>query len=64
MKKRLYRSRDNRVVAGILGGIGEYFNVDPTVIRVIFIVLLVASFFFPCTIGYILAYFIIPEQGE
>lgn len=64
MKKRLVRSRNNRVLAGILGGIGEYFDIDPTLVRVIFIVLLVASFFFPCTIGYFLAYFIIPEQGE
>jgi phage shock protein C len=36
--KRLYRSRDNRVFTGILGGIGEYVNVDPVAIRVLYIV--------------------------
>jgi phage shock protein C len=36
-KKRLYRSRSERWLAGVCGGIGDYFNTDPTVIRVIFI---------------------------
>ena len=33
--KRLFRSRDNRIIAGVCGGIGEYFDVDPVLIRVI-----------------------------
>jgi len=36
-KKRLYRSRSERWLAGVCGGIGDYFNTDPTVIRVIFV---------------------------
>jgi phage shock protein C len=35
--KKLYRSWDNRVIAGVCGGIGEYFSVDPTLIRVLFL---------------------------
>ena len=35
--KKLYRSRTNRWLVGVCGGIGEYFNIDPTVIRVIFV---------------------------
>ena len=35
--KKLYRSRKNRWLVGVCGGIGEYFNIDPTVIRVIFV---------------------------
>ena len=35
MHKKLYRSRTNRMIAGICGGIGEYFDVDPTLIRLI-----------------------------
>jgi phage shock protein C len=63
MEKRLYRSRTNRTVAGILGGLGEYLNIDPTVLRVIFIILLIATAFFPCILGYFIAYFVIPEEA-
>jgi len=37
--KRLYRSRTNRVIAGVCGGIGEYFNIDPVIVRILAIVL-------------------------
>ncbi|UCG24916.1 MAG: PspC domain-containing protein [Chloroflexota bacterium] len=37
--KKLYRSTDDRWLAGVCGGLGSYFNVDPTLVRVIFIVL-------------------------
>lgn len=57
--KRLYKSRTNRVLCGVCGGIGEYFNVDPTIIRLLCILLF-------CTGGGILAYIIaaiiIPEE--
>ena len=35
--KKLYRSRGNRMVCGVCAGIGEYFNIDPTIIRVIWL---------------------------
>lgn len=38
--KRLYRSRTDRKIAGVCGGLAQYMNVDPTVIRIIFLVLL------------------------
>lgn len=57
--KRLFKSRTNRVLCGVCGGIGEYFNIDPTIIRLLFILL-------GCTatgiIAYIIAAIIIPEQ--
>ncbi len=37
--RKLYRSRTNRKLAGVCGGLAEYFNVDPTLIRVAFVVL-------------------------
>jgi phage shock protein C len=36
-RKRLYRSRNERMLAGVCGGIGEYFDIDPTVIRILFV---------------------------
>lgn len=41
MEKRLLRSRDNRVIAGVCGGVGEYFNVDPTVVRLVFLLMVI-----------------------
>jgi phage shock protein C len=58
MSKRLYRSRNNYMLAGICGGLGEYFNIDPTIIRLIvaFSALLAGS----GILVYIIAWFIIP----
>ncbi len=41
MEKRLLRSRQNRVIAGVCGGVGEYFNIDPTVVRLIFLLMVI-----------------------
>jgi phage shock protein C len=41
--KRLYRSRNEEMIAGVCGGLAEYLNVDPTVIRLVFLLLLFAG---------------------
>jgi len=58
--KRLYRSRHNRVIGGVCGGIGEYFDIDPLLIRLVWAVL----FFIGGTglFAYIIAWIIIPEK--
>jgi phage shock protein C len=63
-EKHLVRSKTNRMVAGICGGIGEYFNTDPNLIRVIWIIITVLSGFFPGILAYILVWIIVPEGGE
>jgi phage shock protein C len=35
--KRLYRSRDDRMIAGVCGGVAEYFGIDPTLVRLLFV---------------------------
>ena len=62
VSKRLYRSKKNKVFAGICGGVGEYFNVDPALIRLIWILLVAATGFFPGVLAYIIAIFIVPEK--
>ncbi|BBN98260.1 PspC domain-containing protein [Sporolactobacillus terrae] len=62
MQKRLYKSSDNRMLTGVLGGIGEFFHVDPTLVRLGFVVLALVTVVFPCLIGYFIAYLIIPER--
>jgi len=37
--RHLYRSRRNRIIAGVCGGIGEYFNIDPIIVRILAIVI-------------------------
>jgi len=61
--KKLYRSTTNRFIAGVFGGLGEYFNIDPTILRLIFIVLLIPSFM-TFAIIYLLAAVIIPKDVE
>lgn len=60
--KRLTKSSDNVVIAGIAGGIGEYLNIDPVVVRLVFLFGLVpGGWAFPL---YILLWFVIPEKGH
>ena len=59
--KRLYRSSDNRVFAGICGGLGEYFDVDPTVVRVVYVLLSLLTAFMGVLL-YIILLFVIPNR--
>lgn len=62
--KRLYRSNTNKVFAGICGGLGEYFDADPTIIRLFWLLIVILTGFFPGVLAYILAIFIIPRHPE
>lgn len=60
MEKRLYKSNENRVLDGVCGGIAEYFNLDPTLVRlgwILFIALGGSGF-----LAYIIAAIIIPRR--
>lgn len=59
--KRLYLSSTDRKIFGICGGIAEYFELDPTVVRIGVVVLGIVTGVFPMAIGYIIAKFVIPE---
>lgn len=58
--KKLYRSSHNRIIGGVCGGIADYFNTDPTWIRLLFIILLVA--FGSTLIIYLILWIIVPEE--
>lgn len=58
---RLRRSRSNRMIAGVIGGLARYFGIDPTMARVIYVILSVVSVAFPGLLVYILLWLIIPE---
>jgi phage shock protein C len=61
--KKLYRSNTNKVFAGICGGMGEYFDVDPTIIRLFWLIIVLLSGIFPGIVAYILALFIVPKKS-
>jgi phage shock protein C len=62
--KRLYRSKDERMVAGICGGLGEYFRIDPTIMRLIFIVLWFLTGFIPMLVIYVIMWLLIPQAPD
>jgi phage shock protein C len=61
--RKLYRSRKSRVISGVCGGLGEYLNIDPTVIRLVFVLLTVISLGYGLFI-YLVMLLIIPEEPE
>jgi phage shock protein C len=63
MDKRLYRSTTNKIVAGVCGGLGEYFNIDPVFVRVIAVILAIIPHGFGI-VAYIVAWIIIPKERE
>jgi len=60
MQKKLYRSVKDRKLAGVCGGIAEYLNMDPTVVRILWAI--ISLFAFVGVIAYIVCAFLIPED--
>jgi phage shock protein C len=58
--KRLYRSTKEKKVWGLLGGIAEYFEVDPVLIRVVFVIVLFLSGIVPGIIAYAICTYMVP----
>jgi phage shock protein C len=61
-KKRLYRSRDNQMIAGVCAGLAEYMDVDPTLVRLAMVLFTLAGG--SGIILYLIAWIIIPERPE
>ena len=58
---KLYRSKNNRWIAGICGGLGKFFNIDPTIVRVIWIIGTLFSMGFGIIL-YLIIWAVIPER--
>ena len=58
--KRLYRSRDERMIGGICGGLAKYLVIDPTVVRLTFILLALAGG--PGLLIYLIMLIVVPEE--
>ncbi|MGA9187369.1 MAG: PspC domain-containing protein [Methanosarcina sp.] len=58
---KLYRSKKNKIIAGVCGGISEYFKIDPTLVRLLWLLVSVMSVG-AGLVAYIIAWIIIPEE--
>lgn len=60
--KKLYRSTTEKKIGGVCGGLAEYFDVDPTMVRLCTIVVALVTAIFPVFIGYLIAWMIMPTK--
>ncbi len=60
----LKRSRENRMIAGVCGGIAEWLDWDPTLVRILFVLVSIASAAFPGILVYLLMWILMAEQED
>lgn len=58
-QKKLMKSKDNKMICGVCGGVAEYINIDPTVVRLLWVIFGFMAF---GVLAYIVAAIIMPEQ--
>ena len=57
---KLYRSRNDRMIGGVCGGLGKYLNIDPTVVRLLFVALALLGG--PGLVAYVIILLVVPED--
>jgi phage shock protein PspC (stress-responsive transcriptional regulator) len=62
-QKQLIRPKDGRMIAGVCAGVGQFFGVDPNLVRIVFALLTVISAG-AAALVYLLAWVVVPEEGE
>ncbi len=62
MDKKLYKSNSNRMISGVCGGMGEYFNIDATLVRIVWV--LVALLYGFGILAYLICILIIPKNTD
>jgi phage shock protein C len=58
--KRLFRDRFDRKIAGVCGGLGQFLKIDPTILRLLFVLICIYTFILPMIVLYIIAWILIP----
>ena len=64
MTKKLYRSNENKVIAGVLGGIADYFDIDPVLVRLLYLMATLFTGVAPGIICYVIAIFVVPNASR
>ena len=62
LKRPLRRSRHNRIIAGVVGGMAEWLGIDPTLARILYVLISVLSVAFPGILVYIICWLVVPED--
>jgi len=62
MEKKLYRSQKDRMIGGVCGGLGEYFGIDPTIVRLLFVFFSLTGG--PGLIAYLIFLIVVPDQSS
>ena len=62
MAKKLFRSQQRKMIAGVCGGLGEYFDMDITLVRLIFVAVGLLTALLPMIIFYVVAWAIVPLE--
>jgi len=62
MAKRLYRSLNQKMIGGVCGGLAEYFDIDVSLVRLIFVAIALISVIIPMLVFYVIAWVVIPGQ--
>jgi len=60
--KRLYRSLSQKMIAGVCGGLAEYFDLDVSLVRLVFVGIAIISAFIPMFVFYVIAWIVIPVE--
>ncbi len=60
--KKLYKSSKDRVLTGVIGGLGEYFNIDAVILRLLWLVIVIFTGVVPGLVVYVVAALIIPKK--
>ena len=61
--KKLYKSSTDKKLCGVCAGVANFFNIDPTIVRVVFAIAAIFTTGFPFTLLYIVLAFILPEDN-
>lgn len=62
--KKLTLSQTDKKIAGVCGGLGEYFDIDPTIVRLAVVVVGLITAVIPVTLGYLIAWMVIPQKSS
>lgn len=64
MAKKLSRSEKNKMIGGVCAGFGDYFDIDTTLVRLIFVALALVTAIFPMLIFYVVAWIVVPLEEK
>lgn len=64
MTKKLYKTEQDKVICGVCGGIGEYMNLDPNIVRLIAVLITLFSAGFPTVVAYLVMACVLPTKSQ